>query len=194
MLTDALRKKLESNEQIICAFMRIPDPMIAELMAVSGVELIIIDCEHFQFHVETVANVIRAADIYGCSCFVRVSVAEDRHLIANALDMGAAGILLTDAEGAGDVRKAVDAMKYAPEGHRGVCTDSRMSRFGTMVSLQEHAAYYNHCSVLAVVIETMRSIEELDEILAIPQVDIVSVGDADLSYALGHPGDTKHPK
>ena len=193
MKPNPVKEKLKSGEKIICAFMRIPDPLIAEMMAASGVELIVIDCEHFQFNVETIANVIRAAQIYGTSCLMRVSEASNGWLIANSLDMGAAGILLTDAAGVQDVKKAVDAVKYYPIGHRGVCTDSRATRFGTALSAAEHPAYFNDNTIIAVVIETKSAVEELDAILSVPEVDIISVGDADLSYAYGHPGETKHP-
>ena len=191
MENNKVKEKLKRKEPVICAFMRIPSPMIAEIMAVSGVELIVIDCEHFQFNVETVANVIRAAALYGASCLVRVSDASNAWMIDNALDMGAAGILLTDSRGVEDVRKAIDALKYYPIGHRGVCTDSRASRYGTALSPQRHPDYFNDNTILAVVIETKAAIAELDEIVRLPEVDILSVGDGDLSYEYGRPGGTK---
>lgn len=191
MENNKVKEKLKRKENVICAFMRIPSPMIAEIMAVSGVDLIVIDCEHFQFNVETVANVIRAADLYGASCLVRVSDPSNTWMIDNALDMGAAGILLTDSRGVEDVRKAIDAVKYYPIGHRGVCTDSRASRYGTMLRPEQHPQYFNDNTILAVVIETKAAIEELDEIVRLPEVDILSVGDADLSYECGRPGGTK---
>lgn len=191
MENNKVKEKLKKKEPVICAFMRIPSPMIAELMAVSGVDLIVIDCEHFQFNVETVANVIRSAALYGASCLVRVSDAANAWMIDNALDMGAAGILLTDSRGVEDVRAAIDALKYYPAGHRGVCTDSRASRYGTALSPRQHPQYFNDNTILAVVIETKAAIAELDEIVKQPEVDILSVGDADLSYEYGRPGETK---
>ncbi len=189
-----VKEKLKNGEKIICAFMRIPNPMVAEIMGVCGVELIIIDCEHFQFNIETVANVIRAAQLYDVSCLVRVNDATDYWLMVNALDMGAAGIMLAEANGAQDVLNLVKATKYYPIGHRGVCTDSRASNYGETLSPSEHPKYFNDNTILAVVIENKQAVAELDDILAIPELDIVSVGDADLSYAYGRPGETNHPE
>ncbi len=194
MRPNVVKEKLKKKEKVICAFARVPSPMVAEMMAVSGVELIIIDCEHFQFSIETIANMIRAAALYGASCLVRVSDASNTWLINNSLDMGAAGILLTDSHGVEDVKKAIDAVKYYPVGHRGVCTDSRASKYGKALSPSEHPIYFNDNTIIGVVIETKSAVKELDDILALPEVDIVSVGDGDLSYEYGRPGDTKHPE
>ena len=188
-----VKQKIINNEPVICAFIRIPEPSIAEIMAICGVELIVLDCEHYQFNPETLVNIIRAADIYGVSCLVRITGADPGH-VCRMLDMGAAGILLADAENAEQVRKVVDAAKFFPHGHRGVSTDSRGNQFGFLVDSRDHARYSNDNTIIFVVVETQGAVEELDEILAIPEVDIVSVGAADLSHTYGYPGEPDHPK
>jgi len=188
-----VKEKIKSLEPIICAFMRIPNPMVAEIMGVCGVELIVIDCEHFYYNVETIANTIRAAELYETSCLVRIGE-PNRGTICNMLDMGAAGILLTNVENVEDVKKAVDAVKYYPVGHRGVSTDSRGCRYGKLVDPVMHSKYYNDNTIIAVVIETKGAVEEIDKILDIKEIDIVSVGEADLSYVYGHPGEVDHPE
>lgn len=188
-----VKLKIKEGKPIICAFMRIPDPSIAEIMALCGVELIVLDCEHYQFDPEKLVNIIRAADIYDVSCLARVTYA-DLGQICRLLDMGAAGILLTDVEDASQVRDIVGAVKYAPIGRRGVSTDSRGNRFGFLVDKWKHASFSNDNTIIAVVIETKSAVADLDKILAIPEVDMLSVGSADLSLAYGMPGELENPK
>jgi len=87
----------------------------------------------------------------------------------------------------------INAVKYYPIGHSGVCTDSRARRFGTVLNSVEHPKYFNDNTIITVVIEKKSAVDELDDILANPEVDIVSVSDADLSYDFGRPGETMHP-
>lgn len=188
-----IKQKIKKLEPIICAFMRIPDPSIAEIMALCGVELIVIDCSHYQYNPETLVNVIRAADIYDISCLVRISEV-NKERICRLLDMGAIGVLFTDAENAEQLKRVVDAVKYSPIGHRGVSRDSRGNRFGFLADIENHAEYFNDNTIIAVVVETKSAVEDLDEILAIPEIDIVSVGSADLSHAYGFPEDPSQPK
>jgi len=181
---NTVKEKIRKLEPIICAFMRIPDPSVAEIMALSGVELIVIDYEHYQFNPETLVNIIRAADIYGVSCLIRVT-GVDHGQICRYLDMGAVGVFLADAENSEQIKKVVDAVKYYPAGHRGVSTDSRGSRFSSVTNIGHHTEFFNANTIIAVVIETKSAVDDLDQILAIPEIDILSVGSADLSLAYG---------
>ncbi len=187
------KEKLRSGQPVICAFIRIPEPSIAEIMALCGVELLIIDAEHYQFNSETMVNIVRASDIYGMSCLVRVTNT-DHDKICRFLDMGADGILLADTVDAAQVKDLVDAVKYYPIGHRGVASESRGGRFGHLSAPDRFAMVNNNRTIIAAVIETKSALEDIDAILQVAELDIVSVGAADLSYAYGVPGQTNHPQ
>lgn len=187
-----VKEKIRKLEPIICAFMRIPDPSVAEIMSLSGVDLIVIDCEHYQFNPETLVNIIRAADIYGVSCLIRVTGVNHGE-ICRYLDMGAAGIFLADAEDSNQVKKVVDAVKYYPLGHRGLSTDSRGSHFNLVTDIGKHTEFFNANTIIAVVIETKSAVKDLDQILSIPEVDILSVGTADLALAYELTDEEKRP-
>ena len=187
------KQKIKAGEPVICAFIRIPEPSIAEIMALCGVELLVIDAEHYQFNSETMVNIIRAADIYGMACLVRVTNT-DHGTICRLLDMGAEGVLLADTVDAGQVKDLVDAVKYYPAGHRGVASESRGGLFGHLTDPKRFAEVNNDRTIIAAVIETKSAVEDINAILTIPELDIVSVGASDLSYAYGVPGQTKHPQ
>ena len=189
-----LKRKLRDRDEVVCAFLRIPDPAVAEIMALSGVEMFVIDMEHYVFDLQTVQNIVRAAELYGAECLIRVTDSE-HGLIGRVLDLGASGILLADAVDSNQVRKLVEAVKYPPIGKRGASTDSRAGRYGYFNALpQQYPQIMNDKTVIGAIIETKSAIADLDQILAISELDFVSVGTMDLTFAFGVPGETNHPE
>jgi 2-keto-3-deoxy-L-rhamnonate aldolase RhmA len=87
-------------------------------------------------------------------------------------------------------RAAVAATRYAPEGVRGVSGMSRASRFGSNPNYLRTA---NDAMAVIVQIETPLALERLEAIAAVPGVDALFVGPADLSAAMGYPGQPAHP-
>lgn len=190
---NTIREKIKKNQPLACAFLRMPEPSSAEIMAVNGIDLIVIDWEHYQHNSETMVNIVRAADAYGTACLVRVADVRPA-VIGRLMDMGAAGIMLADAQDAQQIKELVDAVKYYPVGHRGVSTDSRAGKYGHLISdSTQYGEIVNQATVIAAIIETKSAVDDLENILSIPELDIVSVGTADLSYALGCPGQSNHP-
>ena len=143
-----LKRKLRDRDEVVCAFLRIPDPAVAEIMALSGVEMFVIDMEHYVFDLQTVQNIVRAAELYGAECLIRVTDSE-HGLIGRVLDLGASGILLADAVDSNQVRKLVEAVKYPPIGTRGASTDSRAGRYGYFNALpQQYPQIMNDKTVI----------------------------------------------
>lgn len=187
-----LKKKLQTNQVVLQAMLRLPDPAIAEIIAMSGVDFITIDGEHFGFDEETIYNLIRAVNLHGVECMMRVHEL-DPFLISKLMDMGLTGILVPHVESYEDAKRIVDAVKFAPVGKRGFCPISRANHWGMTMTAQEYAAFSNENTVIAVMIETKRGIEDLDRILTIPEIDTFSIGPSDLSNSYGLPGQVDHP-
>ncbi|MGN0322740.1 MAG: HpcH/HpaI aldolase/citrate lyase family protein [Oliverpabstia sp.] len=188
-----LKQRMKKKGEIICVFLRIPDPMVAEVLARGGVNLFVLDGEHYCFDECDMVNIFRACELYGADCMVRLSEV-DKAKIGRLLDAGATGILLADVESAEQIINLVSAVKYAPQGKRGVSTDSRNNQYGYEVAdLQAYPQIQNDRTLIGAIIETDSAIKELDEILKIPQLDLVSVGTMDLSFALGMPGQIDAP-
>ena len=188
-----LKQKLADRDEIICAFLRIPDPMIAEIMALSGVEMFVIDMEHYVFDLQTVQNIVRAAELYGAECIIRITE-PDHNLVGRVLDLGASGVLLADAVDSDQVLKLVDAVKYPPCGTRGASTDSRAGKYGyNNVPSRQYPESMNNRTIIGVIVETKSALADVDNILAVKELDFASVGTMDLTFAFGIPGEVNHP-
>jgi len=90
-------------------------------------------------------------------------------------------------------REAVKAVRYPPEGERGMAAGSRPANFGK-TPLLEHMAQSNEEVLLACMIEDMEAVEQIEEIAAVDGVDLLAVGPSDLSRSLGVSGHPDHPK
>ena len=97
---------------------------------------------------------------------------------------------ISDARAA---REAVKAVRYAPLGERGMAGASRASDYGK-VPIAAHLEQSNREITLAVMIEDLPALDEIDAIAATEGIDIVAVGPSDMSRALGVSGSADHPK
>jgi 2-keto-3-deoxy-L-rhamnonate aldolase RhmA len=87
----------------------------------------------------------------------------------------------------------VDAVRYAPLGDRGMAGASRASDYGK-ISMKDHMEQSNREITLAVMVEDLPALGEIDAISSVEGVDIVAVGPSDMSRALGVGGTSDHPK
>lgn len=131
-----------------------------------------------------------AAEAHGIPLFARVESAE-RIRSGKLLDSGVAGIMFPRLETADEVRSAVRHLRYPPDGDRGVATYNRVYAFGLR---PEGLSTTNDAVIGIVQVESRRAFAAVDEIAAIPGVDVLFVGPRDLSTDLGCPGDFDHPE
>ena len=107
------------------------------------------------------------------------------------LDAGAQTLMFPFVQDAVEARRAVAATRYPPEGMRGMAGMSRASRYGTTPDYLRTA---NKGVGVVLQLETPKAVAALEEIAAVPGVDALFVGPADLSGAMGHAGELMHPK
>ncbi len=166
----------------------IRDPGVSEMLAGCGFDWIVLDCEHSARDVPEVLAGLQAMAPYPVQPVVRVKsldVAE----IKKMLDAGAQSILVPYVQNAEEARLAAAAVTYPPEGLRGVAGSVRANRFGAIPD------YFNRARdeiCLIVQIETREAMDNLEEIAAIPGIDGIFIGPADLAASLGHPGNPGH--
>ena len=185
--TDA-KTKLSNKKPVVCSFVRIADPGIAELAARSGVDFVTLDDEHFPYTDRELYNSIVAVHLAGKSCVVRVHD-KSRAYIGRMLDLGADGILAPQVESAEEVEAIIQAVKYAPRGKRGYCPISACANFGYGYSPATFSEVANKKTIVGIMIETKGAVEDLDKILALDGLDYISIGPSDLSASYGYPGD-----
>lgn len=166
-------------------------PACVEILGYAGLDYVIIDTEHGANDIAEVEHMVRAAEIGGLTPLVRVTK-NDPKIILRAMDVGAQGVLVPQVNSAAEAREAVLAVKYAPEGERGLAGIVRAARYG-FKPLKEYIAEANARTTVFVQVEDARSVADLDEILAVEGLDGVLVGPGDLSQSMGMTGQFDHP-
>ncbi len=187
----ALKIALKAGKSIVGSFVTLPAAGVAEVMALAGFDLLVIDTEHGPFGVETAENLVRGAQIGGVPSIVRVPDSQPATIL-KALDIGAAGVQVPLVNTAEDARRVVWPAKYHPEGGRGMAL-MRSSRY----TASQPATYFARANAETFVVahcETMEAVNNLPEILAVPGIDVVFVGPYDLSQSLGAPGQVNLPE
>ena len=170
----------------------IPDPQIVELIGLAGFDAAFIDMEHTTFDLHDVQAMVMAAERVGVTPIVRTP-GFDPAFILRLLEMGVQGVQVPHVSSAAVAREAVKAVRYPPEGERGMAAGSRAANFGK-TPLLEHMAQSNKEVLLACMIEDMEAVEQIEEIAAVDGVDLLAVGPSDLSRSLGVSGHPDHPK
>lgn len=170
----------------------IADPQIVEIIGHAGFDAAFIDLEHTSFDLRDVQLMVMAAERMGIAPIVRTP-GFDPAFILRLLDMGVQGLQLPHIDNAAMAREAVKAVRYAPLGERGMMAGSRAADFGK-VPAAAHMEQSNREITLAVMIEDLTALDEIDEIASTEGIDLVVVGPADMSRALGVAGQTDHPR
>jgi 4-hydroxy-2-oxoheptanedioate aldolase len=183
----SLRARTRAGETLLGCFLTWPTAGVVELTAIAGFDFVVLDCEHGFFSIESVASAVLAADEAGIAAIVRAPSALSEQ-VGRYLDAGAAGTLLPRVEGVAMARAAIEALKFAPEGKRGL-GGVRANRYATML-LAEFVRRANEDTLVAVQIEREGALTDLAAIADQSAVDVLFVGPNDLSQALGAPGDT----
>lgn len=193
-MTETLKAKLRSGAPVFGTFAFIASPDIVEIIGYAGFDYVIIDLEHTPKNWGDVVNMIRAAELRGLSALIRIRENTEKSIL-EALELGAAGVVLPFVQSAGDVEKAVRATNYAPKGARGTCTLTRAARYGGLrAEFIAHAQRQNENLVIIGQIEDRIGVERIDEIVGCdPGLDALIVGRADLASDLGEPGQVEAP-
>jgi 4-hydroxy-2-oxoheptanedioate aldolase len=151
-----------------------------------------LDAEHAGLTMKDIEWATMAARAYSMDHFVR-QPATDYASIMRSLEAGAGGVMVSMVHSAAEAEQAVRWAKFWPRGERGLNGGNRDGRFGLM-PLAEYTAKANAETFVGIQIETASAIAAVEEIAAVPDVDLLFVGPADLSQVLGVPGDFENPK
>ncbi|MBN9474620.1 MAG: aldolase [Bordetella sp. SCN 67-23] len=168
-------------------------PRFMKLLAVTGLDFVLIEMEHSDFTIAEVGTLCLVAREAGIVPIVRPAGMQP-HDYTRPLDAGAMGLLLPNVETAEQLESILRATKYHPRGERilnmrGPHTDYvRLSR-----PLEQIQAMNEHTLTVAMM-ESQRGLDNLDAICRVPGLDAVMIGPDDLSQALGVPGDMKHAR
>ncbi|MFD6160998.1 HpcH/HpaI aldolase/citrate lyase family protein [Nocardia sp. NPDC060256] len=165
-------------------------PVVAEIIAGSGLDWVLIDMEHAPNGLESVLAQLYAVSGYDVTPVVRVPVG-DIVVIKQVLDLGAQNILVPMISTAAQARDVAAAAQYPPIGRRGVGSAlARSARWNRVDGYLVNGA--DHVSVF-VQIETIEGVENARAIAETTGIDGVFVGPSDLAAAMGLLGQQTHP-
>ena len=186
----SLKKRLEAKQSVMGALLGLRSPDAAELMSEAGFDFLLVDAEHSSIGPDGILEMIRAIERGGATPLVRVGETTAAN-VQWALDGGARGILFPRVRSVEDVQEAVSFCRYPPDGIRGL-GPGRASGYGA--KLLEYAANANEDILVMIQVETLEAVESIEDIAAVPGVDLLFIGPGDLSQVLGIPGELHHPK
>lgn len=164
----------------------------AKMLELADVDFVVIDSEHSAFSTAGIADLVAWFKATEIAPFVRVPQIE-YHLIAPMLDIGALGVMIPNVNSAVQARSIVEAVKYAPLGKRGVNLGVSHSDY-RKVDPESYMAESNDNTTVICQIESMEGLENLEEIAEADGVDVLWVGQGDLTQSMGVPGQYHHEK
>jgi 2-dehydro-3-deoxyglucarate aldolase/4-hydroxy-2-oxoheptanedioate aldolase len=192
MQHNSVKTKLyEGGSSVGLMMFEFNSPGTARATAAAGAEYALFDMEHTGWSIETIRLLCGTSRGTNMIPMVRVPAA-DYHFIARVLDVGAMGVMVPMVESVEQAQRFVQYAKYPPVGRRG-------SAFGvahddyTGGSVLEKMQSANEQTLLIAQIETAAGLNCVEEIAAVPGIDVLWIGQFDLSASLGIPGQFTHP-
>src|ERR1700687_151324 len=176
------KKELREGKPKMGLFLNSHSPTIAEQLAHSGYDWLLVDSQHGPMGYEKLSAMLCAIAAGGAKSMVRVTGYSDRAGIQQALDLGADGVLVPYINTAEEARQAISCTKYPMAGTRSVYFPQRsMNKAG----LLGYAGSANDNIIVALQVETASCIENMGEIAAVPGVDLLFLGQNDLCMSMG---------
>jgi 2-keto-3-deoxy-L-rhamnonate aldolase RhmA len=193
-MQNKIYQKLSRGEHAFgIGFAELEMETLPALLAHCGFDFLFIDMEHTTYSMETIGRLVWSCRQAGISPVVRVPEAH-RFFISRILDAGAHGFIVPRVETTEQVENAIRYALFPPKGDRSVSGSGRkfgMTRPKDTASALERL---NKETILGVQIETKKGLENIDELVRYPEIDLVFTGPMDLSFTLGVPPDPHHPE
>lgn len=175
-----IRDRLRSDGHSIGSWIQIPHASVAEIMGQAGYDWVAVDMEHGAIGVHQLPDIFRALELGGTLPLVRLAHGHPKDCKL-ALDAGAGGVIVPMVETAAQLTGVRDACRWPPAGTRGVGF-SRANLFGKHFDTYREEA---QAPLLVAMIEHVRAVEGLEEILSVEGLDAILIGPYDLSASMG---------
>ncbi|MFT4883786.1 MAG: 2-dehydro-3-deoxyglucarate aldolase [Natronomonas sp.] len=194
--TNDLRQTVEYGDVAFGVIEGVYSPMMVELVGEMGFDFVWMDLEHAgpsPWDGQRLEDLLRAADAVGTELLVRLPTHEPA-LVRKALDAGVRNVFIPRVETAEEARKAIEAARFEYDGapgKRGLASP-RASRWGG--AGEAYTETEDEEVMLGVTIETAAGVDNIDDIVSVPELGFVFIGPNDLSVSYGHPGEADHPE
>ncbi len=183
------KSQLESQRSLLGTIVSLPCASVAEILSQLGFDWLWLDMEHSTLNLELVQQIIQAVGS-NAACLVRAP-GNDVVWLKRILDTGCDGVIVPQIQTPQEALQAVRACKYPPEGIRSVGL-SRAHNYG--IDFQEYVATANQKLVVALQIEHINAVDNIDEIAAVAGFDAIIIGPYDLSASMGKIGQVDCPE
>jgi 2-keto-3-deoxy-L-rhamnonate aldolase RhmA len=184
-----LKRDLAAGKCCIGATITMNSPIVAELLSRVGFDWLWFEMEHTALSVEAVQSMLQATNGSSISSVVRVPW-NDKTLIKRVIDTGPDGILVPLVTSREEAEYAVRAIKYPPMGERGAGL-ARAQCYG--LTSGEYMKTANDEVMTMLMIEHIKAVENIEDILKVKGIDSLMIGTLDLSGTMGMLGQTDHP-
>jgi 4-hydroxy-2-oxoheptanedioate aldolase len=183
-----LKRNLRAGQVQTGCWVSLASAASAEICASAGFDWVLIDMEHAPNELPNLHQQLHAAAAYQSSVLVRAPW-NDTVMIKRLLDLGVQSLLLPYVQSEDEARRAVAAVRYPPQGVRGVSANSRANRFGRV---PDYFARAHDETLLMLQVETRAAIAQIEKTAALDGVDGLFIGPQDLAADLGHLGNPGH--
>lgn len=184
-----LKERIKKGEAVNGCWLNLGSSLTAEIVGLAGFDWVLIDLEHGAGNEKDVLSQLQALEHTNTAAIVRIESAE-RQRIHRVLDVGAEGVMCPHINNLDEAKMVVSGLRYPPEGTRGVAKMVRATGFGK--NFAEYSSSANENIVGIAQIETIEALDHLDEIATLDGIDVLFIGPADLTTALGIFGQLDH--
>ncbi len=186
-----LKQAFAEGRPALGLWQALANPYTAEICARAGYDWMLFDGEHAPNTLQTLMAQLQAVAPFPVEPVARPPIGE-AHVIKQYLDIGFRTLLIPMVESAAQAERLVAATRFPPVGIRGVASaTSRASGFGAQ---PDYLTTIHEDICLIVQIESRAALDQIEAIAAVPGVDALFIGPADLAGSLGHLGAPRHPE
>jgi 2-keto-3-deoxy-L-rhamnonate aldolase RhmA len=179
-----------SKPPLVILPVTLADPAVVEIAGFAGAEAVLLDAEHGMIGPETLRSMLAHARSAGVAAVFRPR-SFDAAACRQALDAGAAGIHVSHVDNEEQAVAVVRACRYAPLGRREMSLGRAIAY--DIRNLASYVSQANDSQLLVVMIESVEGLENAEKIAAVPGIDVIHIGTADLSHDMGLTGKYEHP-
>lgn len=192
MQKNPIKVRLKRGEPVVGILNNMQHPMVIEIMALCGVDFVILDAEHSTLSPETAENLYRTCELRGVTAITRIGE-NIQQVIQKYMDAGSMGVFMPLINNREEAQRVVNSVKYPPIGKRGLA-GSRAADYAMGMPLGEYVKMANEETMVIIQIETLDSFKNFRDIISLEHVDGVFFGPNDISTSLGYPGQARHPE
>jgi 2-keto-3-deoxy-L-rhamnonate aldolase RhmA len=179
-----LKRLLADGQVAVGCLLSYDAPWLVEVLGVTGYDFITIDIEHEPMDPQTVASLVRAADLVGITSVVRMPASD---AIFPMLSAGAQAVQVPDLRGRAHAEQVVELTRFPPHGRRTYYTQTRAAQYGVGIDEEEWIRSADAEMLVIGMIEHVDLLDELDDLLSVKGIDAFHIGTLDLAASMGSP-------